>query len=309
MADEAPTTERNGTGEQPVLRSEIADPFAALPDDPVAEVTRVEFPVTLRGYERGAVDAYVRRVAERVGGEVGEILKRAHATAEDVTSKSRAEAEERLRSSREESEATLRSARSEAEQTLSSARADSERTLSSARAEAEQTVTSARAEAEEMLSGARATAEELRGRARADVEEILAEGRKRVKELDADADRVWAERRRIVEDVRYLAGQLSALAESASKRFPAEDTGESPAVAVFAPVQPAEQLGDDVDDVTPTRVLRAVAPPDDDAATVVDDAATVVDDAATVVDDAGQPDAGAAPAAPDGPDPESAPAE
>jgi hypothetical protein len=39
------------------------------------------------------------------------------------------------------------------------------------------------------------------------------------RDLDADTDRIWAERRRIVEDARGLAGQLIALAEAAIERF------------------------------------------------------------------------------------------
>jgi hypothetical protein len=44
-----------------------------------------------------------------------------------------------------------------------------------------------------------------------------------VKDLDAETDRIWAERHRIVEDTRELARQLVGLAESAADRFPAEE--------------------------------------------------------------------------------------
>jgi DivIVA domain-containing protein len=167
---------------------EITTPLDELPDDPVASVSGQEFPLVLRGYDRVAVDAYVRRVSqlvaelyatrsphgavrralERVGEQVSEILSRAHDTAEQITSESRAEAEERLTQARQE-------------------------------------------------------AAQLAGEARARAEEIEREAERATGDLDAEVDRIWAERDRIVSDVRQLAQQLEALATSASTRFPAAE--------------------------------------------------------------------------------------
>ena len=47
----------------------------------------------------------------------------------------------------------------------------------------------------------------------------------RVKDLDADTDRIWIERHRIVDDARELAQQLLALADAAAERFPAGRAG------------------------------------------------------------------------------------
>ncbi len=60
--------------------------------------------------------------------------------------------------------------------------------------------------------------------ARREAEEIATEAADRVKELDLETDRIWEERLRIVEDARDLARQLTALADSAAQRFPAEET-------------------------------------------------------------------------------------
>jgi cell division septum initiation protein DivIVA len=184
---------------------EITAPLATLPDDPVPQVSDVDFPVVLRGYDRVAVDAYVRttsqlvaelqatrspeaavrRALERVGEEVAGILQRAHDTAERITANSRREAEDRLEA-----------ARSQAAQ-----------------------VTAA------------------------------AEGR--VKDLDAETDRIWAERHRIVQDTHELARQLVGLAESAADRFPAEE---------LAP-EGSEADGTEVTAAFPTRLDG----PDEDA--------------------------------------------
>jgi cell division septum initiation protein DivIVA len=104
------------------LIQEITAPLASLPDDPIPDVADVDFPFALRGYDRLAVDAYVKRTSQlvaelqwtrspeaavrralaRVGEEVSGILQRAHETAEEITSQSRIEAENRLDAAREE---------------------------------------------------------------------------------------------------------------------------------------------------------------------------------------------------------------
>ncbi len=114
--------DQNSASSEHALIQEITAPLATLPEDPVPEVAEVDFPLVLRGYDRMAVDAYVRktsqlvaelqatrspeaavrRARERVGEEVSGILQRAHETAEQITSKSRAEAEDRLEAARRE---------------------------------------------------------------------------------------------------------------------------------------------------------------------------------------------------------------
>jgi cell division septum initiation protein DivIVA len=179
------------------LIQEIAAPLGSLPNDPVPEVAGVEFPIVLRGYDRLAVDAYVkrtsqlvaelqathspesavRRALERVGEEVSGILQRAHETAAQITSQSRIDAENRLEA------------------------------------------------------------------ARVEASQFTADSRRRLKELDAETDRIWAERHRIVEDARELASQLLALAESATQRFPAADDleDEDDALQETAPVDALEE--------------------------------------------------------------------
>ena len=158
------------------LIQEITGPLATLPDDPLPIVTDVEFPTALRGYDRLAVDAYVRktsqlvaelqatrspdaairRALERVGEEVSGILQRAHETAARITSQSRSEGENRLEAARQEAA------------------------------------------------------------------QIVAAAEERVRELDAETDRIWAERHRIVEDTRELAQELLGLTDTAANSFPAE---------------------------------------------------------------------------------------
>ncbi len=223
------------------LIQEITAPLSTLPDDPVPIAADTDFPVVLRGYERIAVDAYVkrtsqlvaelqatrspeaavRRALERLGEQISGILQRAHDTAEQITGQSRSEAEDRL---------------------------------------------------------------EL---ARREALQVAEAAENRVKDLDAETDRIWAERQRIVEDARTLARQLLAVAEEAVGRFPA---AEEAAAAQSAPAdagQPLEdpaELGleppeDSVEPGEPHDAATTVLPPDDEGATRIlppDEGATAV---------------------------------
>jgi cell division septum initiation protein DivIVA len=116
MPDESTASEEHA------ILQEVTAPLATLPDDALPAVSEVEFPVALRGYDRLAVDAYVRRTSqlvaelqatrspeaavrrglERVGEEVAGILQRAHDAASQITAQSRSDAEERLERARQE---------------------------------------------------------------------------------------------------------------------------------------------------------------------------------------------------------------
>ena len=172
--------EESSAADEHAIIQEVTAPLSSLPDDPLPNVADVDFPIVLRGYDRLAVDAYVRRTSqlvaelqstrspeaavrralERVGEEVSGILQRAHDAAAQITAQSRIDAEDRLE------------------------------------------------------------------RARQEEADITGGAKDRLKALDAETDRIWAERHRIVEDAQELARQLLALAQSAAERFPAAEEVE-----------------------------------------------------------------------------------
>jgi vacuolar-type H+-ATPase subunit H len=116
MPDESTASEEHA------ILQEVTAPLATLPEDSLPAVSDVEFPIVLRGYDRLAVDAYVKRTTqlvaelqatrspeaavrrglERVGEEVSGILQRAHDAASQITAHSRSEAEDRLERARQE---------------------------------------------------------------------------------------------------------------------------------------------------------------------------------------------------------------
>jgi hypothetical protein len=195
------------------ILAEITRPLEGLPEDPLAYVD-ADFPTALRGYDRVAVDEYVRetrrlvaelqatrspeaavrRALERVGEQISGILQRAHETAEQITAQSRSEAEDRLE------------------------------------------------------------------QARVEAAQITSAAEQQVKDLDADTDRIWLERQRIVADAEDLAAQLLALARTAADRFPAE--AETPGTVAFRAadagdeVDPAAAVEDVEGDVAPVRGTR-----------------------------------------------------
>jgi cell division septum initiation protein DivIVA len=179
------------------ILAEITRPLEGLPPDPLS-VVDADFPSALRGYDRVAVDDYVRqtrqlvaelqatrspeaavrRALERVGEQISGILQRAHETAEQITAQSRSEAEDRLE------------------------------------------------------------------QARIEAAQIAGVAEQRVRDLDADTDRIWLERQRIVADAEDLAAQLLALAKTAAERFPADpEAAAGGAVAYDAAVYAEEEPG------------------------------------------------------------------
>jgi hypothetical protein len=96
--------------------------------------------------------------------------------------------------------------------------------------------------AEQITTQSRREAEDRLQRAREEARAMAVAGEQRIKDLDADTDRIWAERLRIIEDARELAAQLIALADTAAERFPpADDTTGSGAALVPGPAAPVAE--------------------------------------------------------------------
>jgi DivIVA domain-containing protein len=74
--------------------------------------------------------------------------------------------------------------------------------------------------AERITSQSRSEAEDRLQTARQEAAQIIQRADERVRDLDAETDRIWAERHRIVEDTRELARELLTLTDSAADRFP-----------------------------------------------------------------------------------------
>jgi ElaB/YqjD/DUF883 family membrane-anchored ribosome-binding protein len=238
------------------LIQEITAPLATLPDNPVSQAADVHFPVALRGYDRIAVDAYVRqtsqlvaelqaarspeaavrRALERVGEQISGILQRAHDTAEQITAQSRSEAEDRLEEARHEASRITASA----EQRLKDLDAETDRIW---------------AERQQIVEDTRELARQLTGL------------------TDSATDRFPA----ADETPGVRAGGLLGLSADGDGPVEAEpadaDLGDEPAFAEDEPEYAADvgegELGDeDPDDTEPTAIIdfkaESAEPGDDD---------------------------------------------
>jgi DivIVA domain-containing protein len=189
------------------------------------DIRNVSFPGSVRGYDRAAVDAYVKRVnrviaelevrsspraavrhaLEQVGEQTSGILQRARDAAEEITTSARTEAE-----------ATTANAKAEAAEIIVNASTEAER----AKAEADRLIAKATADGEKILAEARAEAERILARTREEVAALREEGEARLRELHADIATTWKERRELLDDVRGIASRLEEAASRAAARVP-----------------------------------------------------------------------------------------
>jgi DivIVA domain-containing protein len=190
-----------------------------------AEIRDVSFSVSVRGYERAAVDAYVSRVQhliaelevtrspeaavrhalEQVGEQTRGILERAGETVQEITVAARREAEERIAR-----------AKGEAEETVAQAKTEAEQILTRSKTEAEATIGHARTEAAEHLQRIEEEAAALREEAEA-----------RMSELHADTEAIREERSQLLSDIREIAARVEEAASGADARFPPREPAES----------------------------------------------------------------------------------
>src|SRR5690348_4322273 len=95
--------------------------------------------------------------------------------------------------------------------------------------------------AEEITARSRSRADDRIQEAEREAEAVRQAAEARVHELDADAETIWSERVRLIEDVRDVAQGLLAVAEEAVARFPsAHPEEETQALPAGAPLDDSE---------------------------------------------------------------------
>jgi len=203
------------------------------------DVREVNFPIGLRGYDRAAVDRYVKQVnrliaeleissspesavrhaLEEVSEETRELLQHAHETAEEITARSRSRADDRLQQAEREAEELRETAAREAQETREAARHETHELRATTEREARELRETAARQARELRETAEREAQQVLATARREAEETLAAAEARVQELDRNADAIWRERRRLIEDMSAVAQQQLEIAEAAEARF------------------------------------------------------------------------------------------
>jgi DivIVA domain-containing protein len=247
-----PDSERSGGKAKPSFK----DVRHYVPQD----VLDVSFPAAVRGYDRHAVEAYVKRV-NRVIAEI-KVSASPPAAVRHALDQAEEKVEGLLRAAREAADEITTSARREADEALSRAKTDAaelmvntsaeadrlkleaDDVLAKARAEADTLVAQAKSDANDIVSDATAQAKETSARAQSEakkrrqqLEDELAaleeQAQKRMRNIKGDTEAVWSRRGQLLDDIRDMAGTLVELANAAASRVSAEEP-------VTNPQQPAE---------------------------------------------------------------------
>jgi DivIVA domain-containing protein len=217
------------------------------------DILDVSFPVSVRGYDRRAVDAYTQRVnrviaelnvrasppaavrhaLDQAEEKVQGLLKAAREAAAEMTASARREAEESTARAKAEAAELVVNSSAEADRV----KAEADELIANARTEADDTVARAKAEADEMLADGRAEAQSTLARAQAEADERLQRLQKelaalreeagtRMREVETDTETVWSERSELLEDIRRMAGSLVDLANAAAARIQRPEPAE-----------------------------------------------------------------------------------
>jgi DivIVA domain-containing protein len=217
------------------------------------DILDVSFPVSMRGYDRQAVDDHVKRVnrviaelkvsasppaavrhaLDQAGEKVESLLQAAREAGEEITASARQEAEEKTARAKAEAADLIVNTSADADRQ----RAEADEYSATARAEADETVAKAKAEAHEILAQATAEAHDDLSRAQAEADEHLRQlqeqlaaerdqAEARMREIQADSEALRNERRDLLEDVRRIASGLVDLANAAAARVPVPEATE-----------------------------------------------------------------------------------
>lgn len=219
------------------------------------DVLDVSFPVAVRGYDRHAVEAYVKRVnrviaevkvsasppaavrhaLDQAEEKVEGLLRAAREAADEITTSARREADEGIAHAKAEAADLMVNTSAEADRM----KAEADDLLAKARAEADALVAKAKSDANAIVSEASSNAQDTRTRAQAEAEErrrqlenelttLEEQAQARMREIQADTEAVWTRRGQLLDDIHAMAGTLVELASAATSRLSTKDSGEPP---------------------------------------------------------------------------------
>jgi len=94
--------------------------------------------------------------------------------------------------------------------------------------------------ADEITARSRSQADDRLQWAEREAREAIAAATERVHALEADAERVWDDRQGLIDDVRRIAEELTAVADDAGVRFPVEPEAETTPLPELPPMPPPD---------------------------------------------------------------------
>jgi DivIVA domain-containing protein len=178
----------------------------------------VVFPVSMRGYDREAVDSYVSRVREVVAGL--EASRSPEAAVKEALEKVGEQTRSVLASAGQSAEQITVAARREAEESGARAKSAADEMVAKAKAEASEIVARSQAEAKETVAKARKEAAEHLQRSQEEVTALREEAEARLRELHSDTESIQQERSQLLNEIREFATRVEEVASAADARFP-----------------------------------------------------------------------------------------
>jgi DivIVA domain-containing protein len=260
-----PDSERSGGKAKPSFK----DVRHYVPQD----VLDVSFPAAVRGYDRHAVEAYVKRVnrviaeikvsasppaavrhaLDQAEEKVEGLLRAAREAADEITTSARREADEALsRAKTDAAELMVNTSaeadrlKLEADDVLAKARAEADRLVAQAKSDANDIVSDATAQAKETSALAQSEAKKRRQQLEDELTALEEQAQKRMRSIKGDTEAVWSRRGQLLDDIRDMAGTLVELANAAASRVSAEEPlqqGTNPQQPVEH--EPADQAASD----------------------------------------------------------------
>ena len=190
-----------------------------------AEIREVSFPVSLRGYDRRAVDAYVARVNSLIS-EL-EAARSPEAAVKHALEQIAQQTSGILEHAGETAEEIAVSARQQAEDTTAGAKNEAEQIVAKATTDADELLGRSKDEAETILAQARTEAAEHRQRVQDEVSALQEKAEERLRRFQTDTESVREERRTLLDDLREIAARVEAATNEADQRLPPRKRGES----------------------------------------------------------------------------------
>jgi DivIVA domain-containing protein len=184
-----------------------------------------DFPVSMRGYDRDAVDSYVSRVREVVASL--EASRSPEAAVKDALEKVGEQTKSVLESAGQSAEEITVAARREAEETTARAKSEAGEIVAKAKAEAGEIVARSTAEAKETVAKARKEAAEHLQRTRDEVTALREESDARLRELSADTETIRQDRSELLDEIRTFAARVEEVARAADERFPQREAADA----------------------------------------------------------------------------------
>ena len=245
MRDE-PSSRDERQADEPASAPEPQPGFREPRRDVPQDLLNVTFPVAMRGYDRDAVEAYVKRVnrviaelkvsaspraavthaLEQTEQQVSGLLQRARDTGEEIVASARQEAEEIVSKAKAEAAELHVNVSSEAD----AMKAEAEQVRTDARSEGEDILARSQQQAESTRTHSQAEAEERRRQLEEELETLREQAEARMRELQTDTEHVEEERRELLADIRLRGSTLLELADAAVAREPDVEPDEPESV-------------------------------------------------------------------------------